>query len=96
MRVAESRERVPMTPIRTKPKQILREVAEKHELRVADLLGPSRRRTIAWARHEAFDKIYRQTNMSLPQIGDMFAMDHTSVLYGIWAHRKRKEQGKVI
>jgi hypothetical protein len=34
--------------------------------------------------------------MSLPAIARIWDMDHTSILYGIWAHRKRKIEGKVI
>jgi chromosomal replication initiation ATPase DnaA len=74
---------------------ILTDVAEKHGLTVEQLMRPCRKRRFSWPRHEAFDRIYRETRESLPTIAERFDMDHTSVLYGICAHRRRQAQGKV-
>ena len=75
---------------------IIKEVAEKHDLTIDQIKTPCRQRRYSWARHEAFDRIYRETNSTLPMIARAFAMDHTTVLYGIFAHRKRKAEGKAL
>jgi hypothetical protein len=62
---------------------IAREVAQKHKVRVSDLLSNRRFKDIVTARHEAFWRCREETAMSLTQIGLRFNKDHTTVLHGI-------------
>lgn len=67
--------------------------ALKHGLRVEDIMGRSRLVNIVRARHEAIwlVKSHRPW-MSLPEIGRIFNIDHTTVLHAIrkqcYAHRR--------
>lgn len=63
--------------------QILRQVAVAAGVTVGDIQGPNRSRPIVMIRHFAMWLIRRETNLSLTQIGRLFNLDHTSVLYGI-------------
>ena len=70
--------------------EILATVAAKHEVTVAALLGPSSRRHIAWARHEAMWMAREHTSLSLPAIGARLGgRHHTTILYGIRQHEAR-------
>ena len=95
MNVADIKPRITLSYTRPTARAIIKDVAHKHNLMVMDILRKDRHRRVAWPRHEAFERIYRETHMSLPAIANIFDMDHTSILYGIWAHRKRKMEGKV-
>ena len=95
MNVADIKPRITLSEPRPNARAIIKDVANKHDLMVKDILRKDRHRRVAWPRHEAFERLYRETQMSLPAIANIFDMDHTSVLYGIWAHRKRKMEGKV-
>lgn len=69
---------------------IAQSVAEKHGLRLKDLIGDERSRTYSRPRQEAYYAIYQTGAYSLPQIGRFFGgRDHTTVLFGIRAHEKR-------
>lgn len=50
---------------------------------VEDLKDVSRRQRLVQARNVAFAMLYRNTRMSTPDIGDLFAKNHTTVLHGI-------------
>ena len=95
MNVADIQPRITRSEPRPNSRVIISQVAEKHGLMMRDILSKSRKRHIAWPRHEAFDRLRKETKMSLPAIARIWDMDHTTILYGIWAHRQRKEQGKV-
>ena len=95
MKVAHMKTRFRLSEPRCTVSAIVRQVAEQHDISADDIYSNSRRRHLAWARHEVWNRIYRETNLSLMAIADRFEVDHTSVLYGIWAHRKRQEQGKI-
>ena len=69
---------------------VVRDVAAKYDLSTCDLFGPSARRHIAYARHEAMAAVREMGRLSYPQIGRVFGgRDHTSVLTGIRHHRAR-------
>lgn len=71
-------------------RDILVEVAQRHNLTVTELLSRSHKRVIAWPRHEAMWEIRRRTKLSLPQIGKLMGdRDHTTVLHGIKGHERR-------
>jgi chromosomal replication initiator protein len=62
---------------------IQKTIAEYYKLRVADLLGRRRTRTIARPRQMAMALSKELTEHSLPEIGDAFGgRDHTTVLHG--------------
>lgn len=76
-------------PSRAKPRRVLladvRRVAAKfYRLSEDDLIGPSRRRTIARARQTAIYVARRVTERSSHQIGTAFGgRDHTTVLHSV-------------
>jgi chromosomal replication initiation ATPase DnaA len=63
-------------------------IAAEHALPVAALLGPSRLMHISHARQALYAAL-RARGLSLPAIGRFMGRDHTTVLYGIQAHRDR-------
>jgi len=81
-------------------REVLAAIADKHRVTVAELVGRSRRRRLAWPRHEAMAairKLRRQDGrpFSLPQIGHWLGdVDHTSVLYGIKKYEARAAQSE--
>jgi chromosomal replication initiation ATPase DnaA len=76
------------------PKNVIREIAEKHGLTPAHLTGAQRTAFIAHARQEAMFEIRRRhPALSLPQIGKLFGdKDHTTVLHAIRTHAERSGQ----
>lgn len=69
---------------------VVRSVADKYSLSPCDLFGPSARRPVAYARHEAMAAVRDMGRLSYPQIGRVFGgRDHTTVLAGIRRHRAR-------
>jgi chromosomal replication initiator protein len=63
-------------------RDILAEVAERNDVTVADLKGPSRQRRCAWPRFEAM-YLMHQAGHSLPEIGRFLGnRDHTTALHG--------------
>jgi hypothetical protein len=65
------------------------EVAAKHGLTVAELMGHSHRRGIVAARQEASYRAAAETKLSYPQIGRLLNRDHTTILHGIRRHAER-------
>lgn len=75
---------------RPKWKTIQREVCEKHQITLSELIGPDRKRMFAWPRQEAMWRCRTETNMSHGEIGRRFGdRDHTTVIHGVRAHAKR-------
>lgn len=70
-------------------RRILAEVAKAHGLTTADLIGQRRARHVIRARQEAYHRLYRETKLSLPEIGRRMKRDHTSILHGVRAHHRR-------
>jgi len=70
---------------------VLAEVAARHKLTVADLIGPSRAVRYSHPRQEAYFEIYVQCpHMSFPAIARMMGgRDHTSCLHGVRRHCQR-------
>ncbi len=70
--------------------EIIEEVASKHGLRPADLLGPRRTKVFVLPRHEAMYRIAAErSDLSYPRIAAYFDRDHTTVLHGVRKHAKR-------
>ena len=65
------------------PQSIMQTVAEYYAISVNDLICHSRRREITVPRQIAMYLTREMTNLSLPQIGQVFGnRDHTTVLHG--------------
>lgn len=91
-RYVSGKKRPTLVPTLCRPDTLaaVRAVAEKYELSPCDLFGPSSRRHVAYARHEAMAAVRDMGRLSYPQIGRVFGgRDHTTVLSGIRHHRAR-------
>ena len=65
------------------PQLIMQTVADFYSLSVADLTSSTRRREITVPRQIAMYLTREMTNLSLPQIGQVFGnRDHTTILHG--------------
>ncbi len=64
--------------------EIQRKVADHFNIRLSDMLGPKRTRTIARPRQIAMYLSKEMTSRSLPEIGRRFGgRDHTTILHGV-------------
>ena len=64
--------------------EIQRKVGEHYNIRLSDLIGPKRVRTIARPRQVAMYLSKHMTSRSLPEIGRRFGgRDHTTVMHGV-------------
>ncbi len=64
--------------------EIQRKVAEHYNVRLSDMIGPKRVRTIARPRQVAMYLAKQLTTRSLPEIGRRFGgRDHTTIMHGI-------------
>ncbi len=73
--------------------EIQRKVSEHYNIRLSDILGPKRVRTIARPRQVAMYLAKQLTSRSLPEIGRRFGgRDHTTVMHGV----RRIEELKTI
>lgn len=75
-------------------KQIVGEVARKHNVSVQEIVGGQRTDRIVQARHECCYRLSHETSMSLPQIGRRLGgRDHTTILHGIRRYARFLETG---
>ena len=72
--------------------EMMRSIAAKHGVNPSDIVSPSRKRAIVVAKQEVAYHAKYDLGMTLKQIGNIFNNDHTSILYGIVAHKKRMEE----
>jgi chromosomal replication initiator protein len=64
--------------------EIQRKVAEHYNIRLSDMIGPKRLRTIARPRQVAMYLAKQMTPRSLPEIGRRFGgRDHTTIMHGV-------------
>lgn len=64
--------------------EIQRKVSEHYNIRMSDMIGPKRLRTIARPRQVAMYLAKTMTTRSLPEIGRRFGgRDHTTIMHGI-------------
>ena len=64
--------------------EIQRKVSEHYNIRLSDMIGPKRSRTIARPRQVAMYLAKSMTTRSLPEIGRRFGgRDHTTIMHGI-------------
>ncbi|SFD18551.1 chromosomal replication initiator protein DnaA [Tropicimonas isoalkanivorans] len=73
--------------------EIQRKVSEHYNMRLSDMIGPKRHRTIARPRQMAMYLSKKLTSRSLPEIGKRFGgRDHTTVMHAV----KRIEELKAV
>ena len=78
-------------------RRILAAAARRHGLAVADLTGPSRRRSVTEARGEAMYIARALTDRSLQALGGAFGgRDHTTVMHGIRVTVRRRARNPVL
>jgi hypothetical protein len=76
------------------PRTVMKLVALRHGLTIADIIGPVRSRPIVAARHEAIALVWTHCRaISLPAVGRMFNRDHTSILHCLRKLRKLHARG---
>ena len=77
--------------------EIQRKVSEHYNIRLSDLIGPRRVRTIARPRQVAMWLAKQLTTRSLPEIGRRFGgRDHTTVMHGVRKIEELKIQDSQI
>lgn len=70
------------------PLDAIEHVSSRHHVSVAKILSRDRRHHIVAARHAAIAEVYvscriQNRQMSLPEVGRVFGLDHTSVLHAL-------------
>lgn len=64
--------------------EIQRQVAEHYNVRLSDMIGPTRLRNVARPRQVAMHLCKQLTSRSLPEIGRRFGgRDHTTIMHGV-------------
>ncbi|WP_241963388.1 chromosomal replication initiator protein DnaA [Paracoccus suum] len=77
--------------------EIQRKVAEHYNIRLADLVGPKRVRTVARPRQVAMYLAKQLTARSLPEIGRRFGgRDHTTIMHGVRKIEELKSDDRQI
>ena len=80
---------------KAKRRKIVAEVAARHNVEVADIMGTSHAGHIAAARLEAYFRIKSElTSQSFPSIGKFFNRHHTTILHGVRVVAACKRLGK--
>lgn len=70
---------------------ILAAVADAYGVRVDELVGGGRHRSIAWPRQAAYVLAYEHTGLPLIPLSKIFNRDHTSLVHGIAVAKKRMD-----
>ncbi|MEM9250183.1 MAG: chromosomal replication initiator protein DnaA [Pseudomonadota bacterium] len=77
--------------------EIQRTVAEHYNMRLSDMVGPKRHRTVARPRQMAMYLAKKMTSRSLPEIGRRFGgRDHTTVMHAVKRVEELKERDTQI
>lgn len=71
---------------------IVLDVCTLSRVTIAQIKGPARHRGIVRIRQLLMWRLYRETRLSLPQIGKLLNRDHTTVLSGVRSHEGRLNQ----
>lgn len=75
---------VPATTPRTLNLAIVEEIANRHEVKVADILSPKRCKKIVAARDEAIRALgIANPRWSYPDLGRFFGRDHTTIMHSL-------------
>ncbi|MEM8959464.1 MAG: chromosomal replication initiator protein DnaA [Pseudomonadota bacterium] len=77
--------------------EIQRQVSEHYNIRLSELIGPTRVRTIARPRQVAMYLCKQLTTRSLPEIGRRFGgRDHTTIMHGVRKIESLRQQDNQI
>ena len=68
---------------------VARRVARAHDCTVGELVGRSRHKGPAAARHALWAELYSRGHWSYPKLGELFGVDHSTVRDGVRAHCAR-------
>jgi chromosomal replication initiation ATPase DnaA len=70
------------------------EICARRGVTRQELCSNDRSRSVVFARHELWCCIYEhpERNYSFPEIARLFGRDHSTVLHGVAAHRRRHAQ----
>lgn len=75
-------------------REVIEEVAQRHDIPVGLIYAQDRRKAISTVRHEAYYLVHRDFGLSYPEVGRIFDRDHTTILHGVRKHEKRMAEGK--
>jgi len=67
----------------------LTDVADEYNVTTEAILGPSKRLKVCAARQAAMHRLYALGWLSTAQVGRFLNRDHSTVVYGLKAHRAR-------
>lgn len=70
-------------------RRIAQDVAAKHSVDVNAMLSKSRTPRLVQARQAMMWRLRNETTWSLPRIGRLMGIDHSTVCHGVNAHRRR-------
>lgn len=62
---------------------VVREVCAAHHVTIGQVCGRARHASIATARHAVWTLVRRRFGLSYPEIGELFGVDHTTVMAGV-------------
>lgn len=83
-------EQVAVATPRDFTRALIEEVAKRHGLTAGHIVSRCRERRIVVARYEAIIAVHRaRPTMSSPQLGRMFNLDHSTVLYALGRTKRR-------
>lgn len=86
---------VPLTTPKDYTRAIIREVAERHGVKPADILYGPRTAKLVDARHEAIVAVHHaRPHWSYPDLARVFGLDHSSVIYAF--QRSGLELGRTV
>lgn len=76
--------------------ELIREVAETHNISTEYLIGHTRRTGVAWARFEIMWRARLELGMSYQLIGRVLGgRDHTTVMYGVKRYEEYRNNGNL-
>ncbi len=70
-------------------KQIAMDICKKYDVSFEEIIGEDRKRDLVRVRQEIFYTIRTELGWSLPEIGNRFNRDHTTILHGIQKYEER-------
>lgn len=71
-------------------RDIVRQVAFRHNVTIPQIMGKTRKTDVVIARHEMFYRMHEETRMSFVLIGRKCGgFDHTTVISGVRRHKER-------
>ena len=68
-----------------------RRIAKRYLLPVGHVVGRVRHRRAVQARHELWTVTLDTLDLSYPDAGRMFGVDHTTIIHGVRRHRERRQ-----